>query len=113
LATLLPISADATSSPRFSTVQHALIEAFAGTVVMTDDLNTRVLRGEMVDVVTYSARSVVDLLRANNAERARGLELPAFGVDHRGRREQRIIVPQIGGPLRHNGTNVSAPNTMS
>lgn len=34
-------------------VEVALVEAFAGTVVMTDDLNTRVLLGEKVDVGVF------------------------------------------------------------
>jgi hypothetical protein len=49
------IESDLGGKDRLSTVQSALIEAFAGVAVQCANLNTRVLLGEQIDLSAHSA----------------------------------------------------------
>jgi hypothetical protein len=48
------IAQDLGGEGRLSTIQHHLVEAFAGAAVDVHDLNARLLLGEEVDIVAHS-----------------------------------------------------------
>jgi hypothetical protein len=48
------IIADLGGAEVLTTVQHHLVEAFAGAAIQVDDLNTRLLMGQQVDILAHS-----------------------------------------------------------
>jgi hypothetical protein len=49
------IVADLGGPGELSTVEHTLVQAYAGVAVQNADLNARLLRGETIDLVEYAA----------------------------------------------------------
>jgi hypothetical protein len=59
------ISTDLGGADRLSTIQRSLIEAYAGVCCVLTDINARALRGEPVDLLSYST-AVSTLTRVAN-----------------------------------------------
>ena len=76
------IEADLAGGDQLSTIEHGLIEAYAGAFVILQDLNARLVLGQKIDF-TQHAQSVTEMVRVATrlglSRRARQINGPTLG----------------------------------
>ncbi|MBK5960942.1 hypothetical protein CCR97_22445 [Rhodoplanes elegans] len=115
------IAADLGGADQLTTIERALVEAFAGAAVALDDLSTRLLRGEQVDPGVQS-QMITTLVRVatrlGTRRRAKTVTTPdlrtyiqraAAPVAGGGSGTPGQPDPRAGGPAASSGTGAPAP----